>query len=352
MILGREKYFFAGGNTPYGFVNFFSDISTKDDDKLYILKGGPGTGKSNLMKNISKAAVLDGYDVENILCSSDPDSFDGIRIPELGKIIIDGTLPHSMDMIFPGIRDRIINLADFLNEDPLKKDSDTILDLSSQKASLYSRAYNYLKAAKSIQENIDNVMEESFSKGKLNIFIQTLCNNFFEDIDISLKNGYIRRMFGTALTSAGQISKLSSLFNGLKTYAIKCDHGRSGSYVIEQLQNEAVKRGFIVWSLRCPFAPSQPDHIIIPKLSIAFTIHNKYHTETECDIYGEYLIDSYHNDLIIYDLGQIQELLNKATNCFEEIRLIHKKIEGYYTPNMNFEYIDHLCDNLKEEIFN
>ena len=46
--------FFLGANTPYGFVSFFDELyNPYGDDRALIIKGGPGTGKSGIIKAIA-----------------------------------------------------------------------------------------------------------------------------------------------------------------------------------------------------------------------------------------------------------------------------------------------------------
>lgn len=354
MSLGRERSFFAGANTPDGFVNFFSDITAEDENEVYILKGGPGTGKSRMMKTIAKAAVIEGYDVELIKCSSDADSLDGVRIPELKKTMLDGTAPHIVDMSLPGARDHIVNLGDFWNEELLKQNRDTIRSLSEQKTANYCRVYKYLKAAKEIQNNIDEVAHKALAFGKLNIFIQSLVEHFFQDTDIACKTGKERRIFGTALTPKGPVSTLPTLFRGLKVYALRCEYGRAASYVIEALQREAIQRGFYVESIKCPFAPDRTEHLIVPQLSLAFTTYNRYHSAMDCEVFGEYLLDAYYNDLITerytkdmeYDVFRVQELLDKSQRYLEKSMNVHKSIERIFIDSMDFEAVTQCTENI------
>ena len=72
-----SKHYFVCANSAKGFQNFFSS-NLKGLNKIYILKGGPGTGKSSLMKKIGSTLEEKNYPIEYIHCSSDPDSLDGI----------------------------------------------------------------------------------------------------------------------------------------------------------------------------------------------------------------------------------------------------------------------------------
>ena len=48
---------FLGGNTPCGFVSFFDELyNPYEKHRALIIKGGPGTGKSGIMKTVAKKA--------------------------------------------------------------------------------------------------------------------------------------------------------------------------------------------------------------------------------------------------------------------------------------------------------
>ena len=89
--------YFLAANSSSGFVSFFDELSNPEDDwRLFILKGGPGTGKSSLMKAIGAHMSALGKRVEFLHCSSDPSSLDGIILWEDKVCFSDGTAPHVM----------------------------------------------------------------------------------------------------------------------------------------------------------------------------------------------------------------------------------------------------------------
>ena len=78
-----EISYFLGANSRDGFASLYSGFAAGEGDRLHIIKGGPGTGKSGFMKKLGAAAERRGLDVEYVLCSGDPDSLDGVYIPAL-----------------------------------------------------------------------------------------------------------------------------------------------------------------------------------------------------------------------------------------------------------------------------
>ena len=52
-------HFFLGANSPGGFYSLYDQLIDREQaEELYILKGGPGCGKSSLMQPLSSAATV------------------------------------------------------------------------------------------------------------------------------------------------------------------------------------------------------------------------------------------------------------------------------------------------------
>ena len=112
MAAETQVQFFLGANAPTGFYSLYDqliDPATAED--IFILKGGPGCGKSSLMRRVGRAMEEHGLAVEYILCSGDPDSLDAVVIPALNAAIVDGTAPHVVEPLCPGVVERYVNLG-------------------------------------------------------------------------------------------------------------------------------------------------------------------------------------------------------------------------------------------------
>lgn len=87
--------FYLGANAPSGFYSLYDQLIDPDQAQdVMILKGGPGCGKSSLMRKVGTAMEEQCLAVEYIQCSGDPDSLDAVIIPTLATAIVDGTAPH------------------------------------------------------------------------------------------------------------------------------------------------------------------------------------------------------------------------------------------------------------------
>lgn len=102
--------YFLGANTADGFYSRF-DAALPQEGFLRVLKGGPGCGKSTLMKKVATHAGQLGLTVHRILCSSDPGSLDGVYIPAIGYAVVDGTAPHVVEPALCGCNGKYLDLG-------------------------------------------------------------------------------------------------------------------------------------------------------------------------------------------------------------------------------------------------
>lgn len=149
MTLPRQC--FAASNSCEGFKNYYGDVFTdRSAERLYVIKGGPGTGKSHFMRRVARRAREEGYTVTEYLCSSDPASLDGLLLVKTGMPtvgLLDGTLPHAYEPALPGAREEILNLGEFWDSRRLAEQREEIAALGRQKATAYASAYAALSAA-------------------------------------------------------------------------------------------------------------------------------------------------------------------------------------------------------------
>lgn len=117
--MAQVTNFFVGANSGNGFQNLFSELTDLEDTyDFMILKGGPGVGKNTFMREIGRAMEEAGTPVEYLWCSGDPDSLDGVVLPELRCAVADGTSPHGTAplghpakkvSICKGLQDRLLD---------------------------------------------------------------------------------------------------------------------------------------------------------------------------------------------------------------------------------------------------
>ena len=93
--MAQVTNFFVGANSGEGFRNLFAEmVDLEHTFDFMVLKGGPGVGKNTFMREIGRVMEEAGTRVEYLWCSGDPDSLDGVVLPELRCAVADGTSPH------------------------------------------------------------------------------------------------------------------------------------------------------------------------------------------------------------------------------------------------------------------
>ncbi len=163
--------YFAASNSARGFCNYYGEcFSDTRVDRLYIIKGGPGTGKSHFMRTVAAYARRADYAVTEYACSSDPASLDGVLLtrdgaPRVG--LLDGTAPHVREPTVPGVREEIINLGALWDGSRLMGEGDTIRALGARKTAAYARAYAYLHAAGEMDRVADDLVAPAVREDRL-----------------------------------------------------------------------------------------------------------------------------------------------------------------------------------------
>ena len=139
----------VGANSGEGFQNLFGELMDLEHTyDFMVLKGGPGVGKNTFMREIGRTMEQAGAKVEYLWCSGDPDSLDGVVLPELKCAIADGTSPHVIEPKYPAAVDRYVDLGRFYDLMAAKRDAEAVKAHTHDCQAAYARAYRCLRAAR------------------------------------------------------------------------------------------------------------------------------------------------------------------------------------------------------------
>ncbi len=179
-VTERENSYFAALNTSSGFISNFDEIFSSAK-KTIILKGGPGTGKSTLIRAVASEAQNRDMSVEYFYCSSDTNSLDGVLIGNGEIAIIDGTSPHAVDPKIPGVKDEIVNLGEFWNSCVLKDSSHEIKYYLDTISSLYKNVYDAMSIAASAEKLIEKLVLRHTDLEKMNLAAERIARLYSTD---------------------------------------------------------------------------------------------------------------------------------------------------------------------------
>lgn len=349
---------FPGGNTAYGFYSFYDHIIGSEAARVFIIKGGPGVGKSTFMRRIGEEMASLGFDVELHCCSSDNTSLDGVVISDIGVAIIDGTAPHVIDPRWPGAIDEIINMGDYWKEAAMRANRGRIVALSREVSQLFAHAYTCLAQAKLLSDEIESYYEDAVDVTGLNrlkrdVVELVLGNKFRENQPSS------RHLFASAITPGGCVNHFPTVFDAMSMRVIIQGGTKAArAALVEKVYQEALDRGYFVEAFHCGLIPDYLEHVVLTQLSIAVITTNEYHAytgrsgDTLLDLGG--LVNSRVLNRHRADLDRagssFHAALNRAIDFLRRAKTTHDELESYYAPNMDFGKIDNLYNKTLNRI--
>lgn len=361
---GKTRHYFPGNNTPEGFFSYYSYVlKQREAEKIYCLKGGPGLGKSTLMRQIGETLAEEGEDVDFLHCSSDPDSLDGILLRNKGIAMIDGTSPHIVDPINPGAVDTIIHLGDYWDEEGIRKNRQLILDCSDHLKEHYTRAYSYLSAAGKLCLGLNHIYDLHLNKPQLYKKMSSIINRELSHKSLSPTPGEVRKQFASALTPKGYVNYIPGLMaDAARVYLVKIPSGMSSDRLIRLFLEIALQRGYDAECYYCSMNPSEkPEHLYLPQIKTAFVSSNEFHSLSEDDFEGKVTVIDMEQwiDIPAHSPDQehiktmtrlMNELLQSAFLSFREAKKEHDLLEQAYIPHMNFSRLHQLRENILAQI--
>ena len=339
-----QHRYFAASNSSEGFKSYFSDVFGRVD-RLYIIKGGPGTGKSSLMKKTAAVAEARGDRVEYYFCSSDHESLDGVIIfGENDTVgIVDGTAPHVVEPNCPGAVDEIVNLGEFWNSSILHEQKNEICALNNKKSAAYRRAYSYLRSCGNLRAVTDSLLFKITDMQKLRMAVERLARS------LELQDGEMKTIpaLTRAIAMTGNVKLDTFEQNSKKLWRVGDFYG-VGQWFLDELvkclnQNNVTARlsfdpinsshieGAFLEEIACGFIISKPDgksdderedfegeKFINPKRFV--------HTENLREIRGE----------LRYAARLYQDCLDGALHALSEAKVYHFLLEDVYKHAMHF----------------
>ena len=339
---------FLGANAPKGYYSKFDQLfSASPEGKCFLLKGGPGTGKSTMLKKISFVLKEKGLSTELIYCSADTDSLDAVMTSD-GKIVaVDATLPHADEPKYPGIYETVVPLSDCWNATVLKEYSKEISALFDLNRNFHEEARRYIAAAADLLDEAARLEMNSIHQEKVSRAAIKICAKEFGRRN--RRQGTEKQRFLSAVTDKGVFFFNKTAENLCKKiYIVDDDAGAASRIFMSTVRKNALEHGFDIITCRCPLFPSEKiEHIFIPELKIGFMTDNKRH-KTEIlpfrTIHARRFFDekkySKNKSKIKFALRFAAKLIDEAVLCMKEAKKVHDELESFYIKAMDFSLVE------------
>lgn len=340
--MSANIHYFLGANSTSGFYSLYEEITKSEDTKfLYILKGGPGCGKSSFMKTVATGLEKFGYDVEYIHCSADPNSLDGIFAPELGIAYLDGTAPHVLEPDYPGVNSIYLNLGDFYRISELSDKKDLVKAINTQYKAFYAKAYGLLSAAAKIGYGAADRLGSESVFNTIKRRTKGICSR---ELSGTGKGGEIKRRFLSAFTYDGDIFRSDTVEYLCKRVCTIDNEFGFAPFMLQQIRDHAVSAGYSVTVSPSPLYPDIPEHLLIPELSLAFisvSSAKSYEGEYFKHVRLDALVDKklYHilRSTLRDEKKLYAALIEKARENLSSAKSMHNELEAVYNPHVDFE---------------
>ena len=322
--------YFAAANSYNGFISYFDKVfDSRDYERIFVLKGGPGTGKSSLMRRISEYFQANNFDAEEILCSSDPASLDGVIGVKNGHkfAIIDGTAPHERDAVIPGAIDEIINLGDSWDDRWLIAKRTEILNLTTKKKKAYETAYNYLKIAGKCDEKIASAIKDNFDIFKAKSKAESIISDL-----IAKENGEIKTRLLSSFGRHGKydIKPCESIFDARITVS------KEGYLFLKTCADMLKSNSVDITLFPSPLSPEKLNALLLNNTKLLIQISDNAEIKTE-----EFVnLSPLDNERIRVAREMHDEILLEAARWFKIAAEIHASLEDIYSSAMDFSKND------------
>lgn len=330
--------FFLGANGGDGFQSLFDRLAGEHTYDLMILKGGPGVGKSAFLSSVGEAMEEVGERVEYLRCSEDPDSLDGLTLPDMACAAVDGTAPHTLEPNYPAAVDRIVDLGRFYDLMAAKASRDEIVALTQKHRDANDRAHRCLKAARQVELETVAAVRKAFDFQRADRRLDGIIAR--ELRKKGAEPGRTAYRFLGGITCRGTVWRFDSVDALCPRVYELADRWELAGPLLERLRKTAADRGWNVIACPSPEEPARLEHLLIPGLGLGFVTS---HPGME---YGKKPTRRIRLDALTHTeepgrerlLRRMAAALRKeAVSALWDAKIAHDALEAVYNPYVDFD---------------
>ncbi len=356
MKLTEPLHFFLGANSPSGFA-FLSEglTSLTENGRLFLLKGGPGTGKSTLIRAAAETLSEREPGFEYIHCSSDPDSLDAVIFPESRTALTDATAPHILEPKFPGACETVVPLSSCWDEASLQKKRAEILSLSHQISGCHQQCVRFLNAAESLLSDSRNIALSCTDPCKI---AKTAANILARECRRHHTESEEKLRLLTAVTPQGFIGLTQTAAAFPRIYLLRDPYGASSALLLSTVRSLLLDFGISFYTCFDPLCPREKiDHILVPEYGLAFITESRAMPREAPP--EPYRVISFSRFTELESLARRRqrlrfnhraagEILDAAVRSMRRAKLLHDALEAQYAEAVDFSAVEALSHQTVE----
>ena len=337
---------------PESFISCFDHLIDETKlNRMLILKGGPGVGKSTFMRRIHAALCAEGEESTLYYCSGDPDSLDAVALPGRGVLILDGTAPHIVDPIIPGARDSLINLGAYLDEPAMRPRLPHIRACMADHAACSRRARACLRAAAALARDSEAVYAAAADGQRIAEMTHALIAAVLPAGHTGSERPAVRPVLANAVTPRGELCLIAE---NAQPHIVRltAPWGMDLTGPLRALSMAARSSGYAVEEYLSPTQPGCLMHLAIPALHTLVTTSDLLPSALTFDFglclpAGSLLR---HECALEQERAGVKLHLHRAVTALSQAKQLHDELETFYVPNMDFEGWQRTLDETLESL--
>ena len=346
-----QRAYFLGGASPSGFTTSF----WKEQAGCYgfYLKGGPGTGKSTLMKKI--AAAFSGERVSVYHCASDPHSLDAVVLEERGVFIADATAPHENSTPLPFVTGELTDLAAGLKTEKLRDVQAEITALYVQNQTAHAQARRGLSGMADLLDSAASAGESALLRDKLEGFAARFAKRILPKSGDG-SGGRVLERQSCAVTPHGTLTLLPEDFDLI---LLRDDALAASQNLLKMLAELAAAAGQTCEVTHALTQSSRPvTHLILPERRLAVIAEAAVHPESlqkplsavSMNRFYDAAVLKQHRELIRFCTKTAADVEQRTVGILAEALRIHDELEAYYIAALHKPFLDQKAAELVKRI--
>ncbi|RNC28851.1 MAG: hypothetical protein AWM53_01038 [Candidatus Dichloromethanomonas elyunquensis] len=261
------RHYFLEAFTPFGFISFAGGL-LKDMNYTYFLTGGPGTGKSTMIKLIGIQLIDRGYDVDYIRSIKEPDSVAGFFLPKQKICLFDKN--EFIVQCLTGEYHREIDFDSFCRKSKIEQHKARIEELNIRLKQIEQTVINRLR--KDYESEIQEGEKEVIEKEQLSI--ETILSSKEDGPNLTeitkivskIKKNYLYYHFLHGLQLDGWLNLAPKY---IRDFDRICLEGEDSAKILRDILQEVKCLGQVMEIIVHPLKPYTIVGIVFPERNLA-----------------------------------------------------------------------------------
>ena len=344
MKKGKLVHMFAGCMTSQGYMSY-AECDLAVLERVFVLLGAPGCGKSSLISRVAENMCERGFDVELWQGTDASGGAEGVVIPELKAAVVDAGFQEYIRPQNPGVVEEIYNLGDCWEQETLSAKREEIKRLGQELKRGLKREAGLLALYQQGREKLYAAAGILLSEQE----VEDICTALAREV-FAVRHVQVRRFFAEALTAGGLQScaqEISACCS--RRYLLSGD----AAPVLARLAEQAAGLGHSVDIYYSYIAPERPVLLILPGLSVALAdaalvdLSPLYHDE---------LIHLASSDMVeklteVLESGELINAREEASKAVREAAAKRGELAACYTEAMDFKQVAALGSHILSELW-